>query len=827
MSFKIKLVKNIFKLCKYLICYSIILFTITIALLYFGILDHFLTKLIPYFILGNNLSIGSVQTDKLTDFKFNSVTLSNNNQIFFTVDEVNLHINWKDLIKKNKLSSNTILKNPKLYLKDLVISYPKAEINYEYSILNKHKALFNIVNFKNQYLAHGDLIKEKNRLTLNNVTLDLNSNKNIKLDLNILFNKDKSIQVSTTGSIKNFPIESYKILNKNLPIGTIGFADKIFSILDKMDINGNIKEGNWNINIDKLSTKSTVNLLDCQFALENTKIRYQNFPLIYDINSNVTVKGDTLLLNIVNAKSQNTVAKSGNIKVNLSEKNTSTENKVDIKAKIEGEISNLMNIFNKNLSLNINKSNIDNIQGTHDSNISIIVDCKGEKSYSIASKINNVSLTFLNGKIKFTEGNLLSNFDGNTFEVNGKGFLNKKEASVSYKNHLKPIKTKLQELKLSTFLDCELIKNNIFRINTCYVPLKINWSKDTSNNNPIDIVADLTKSNVILNKFEIIKPYNKLAIATIKTNWRDDAKVFLKIEGEDNLNVNGNISWNRHNDFYSYQFNKINYLENNLVLNGYRKNSDFKLFILAHYLDLSNSNFMELLGGKGKYTNSQVNLQAKDLKFKNNVLVSNAKYSDIKDSSICKQCDFYADLPNNQYIKVTLLPSEKSKKLYITTNNAGALFSGLNIYNRLQKGIMESTIYVDSSVDPVFSKIYGSIIIKNFVFNNMSFLTKLFSLASFPGIVSMLINNDNMPFSKLEGNFNFSNNILSISNTSAKSHFLDLTIEGDIDCNKRFINLSGKSIPSFYGVSYILHKLLSLWRMNAVIKVPFKIQENY
>lgn len=813
--------KAILKLCSYFIFYSVALLIISSILLYFGRLDHHLPKLIPYLISNNNINIESIKTDKLTDLTFNSVAISDNNQIFSTIDEVNLHINWKALIKEFKLSSNIVLRNPKIYFKNLSVEYPKAEINYEYDTSNQHKAVFSIINSKGKSLCHGALSKKNNEFSLNDFTLNLDSNKNINVDLHIILNKDKSIKFLSKGSIKNFPIESYKILSKILPVAATKSTNKIFSILDAIDIKGNIKQGSWDINIDKLNAKNKVNALNCNFAFENTKIRYKNFPLIYDVDSNVVVKKDALVFNITNAKSQNTVAKSGNIKINLS------ENKIDIKAEIEGPISDLIPILNEHSSLNINQNNI---QGTHNTNISIILDPKEKNIYSISSKANNVSFTMVNDKMLFTKGNLSSDFNGNTIEINGKGFLNKEEANISYKYHLKPIINKLQELQLETLLDCALIKNNIISINKCHVPLKVNWSKDTNNNNPIDIVADFTKSNVILNDFGITKPSNRLAIVTIKTNWNDDEnkKMFVSVTGKDALNVKGDISWNQKNNTYDYKFNKIQYLKNDLILSGNIKGSNVKLFILANYLDLYDSNLTNLLLKKSIYLDSQIDFKAQSLKLRNNLLLKNVIYNNLYESLSYKQYNLYADLPNNQYIKIVLLPPKKLQKLHLITNNAGAILSGLGIYNKLLKGNMEATIYINDKIDyPSLSNVYGNITIKDFAITNMPFLARLFSLVSFPGLVNILINNHNMPFSMLKGNFSFSDGILSVSNTLAESHYFNLTMQGNIDCSKRFISLSGKSVPSFYGLSYILHKFLAIWQMNGVIETPFKIQESY
>ena len=117
--------------------------------------------------------------------------------------------------------------------------------------------------------------------------------------------------------------------------------------------------------------------------------------------------------------------------------------------------------------------------------------------------------------------------------------------------------------------------------------------------------------------------------------------------------------------------------------------------------------------------------------------------------------------------------------------------------------------------------------------NDETFLTKIVSTLSFPGLKNIISNRKEVDFKEFYASFSMNNKNIKIENGFAVGPYLDLSIMGNIDTKNKKIILRGVVIPSLFGINTLIKKipiigtLLSGGRRRGLLSSPYKIEQKY
>jgi hypothetical protein len=155
-------------------------------------------------------------------------------------------------------------------------------------------------------------------------------------------------------------------------------------------------------------------------------------------------------------------------------------------------------------------------------------------------------------------------------------------------------------------------------------------------------------------------------------------------------------------------------------------------------------------------------------------------------------------------IHVLFNPSEqRPEALWVQTNDLGAVLRAMNLHD----GMIGGQVQIDGhplhagAGDPL----HGRLEIKDFTMLQAPILARVLAAASLPGILKLL-NNDGLAFSKLSGDFELAEGIITTKQLRAHGGALGLTMKGTVDVKTSSLNLKGTVIP-FYGLNTLLSRI--------------------
>ncbi len=154
--------------------------------------------------------------------------------------------------------------------------------------------------------------------------------------------------------------------------------------------------------------------------------------------------------------------------------------------------------------------------------------------------------------------------------------------------------------------------------------------------------------------------------------------------------------------------------------------------------------------------------------------------------------NFYQKLIDNEYQGVFKL----------TSDNAGKIFESLNLFDNVQKGFVTINSVTKYTNKPITN---GDIFIKDYKIVKAPTLARIFSLASFSGIATLL-SNSGVPMKKLSGAFSMRDGYVSIQDIRSFGDSLGLTSQGTYNIRSGVVDLSGAVTPS-YSVNSFLGKI--------------------
>jgi hypothetical protein len=172
----------------------------------------------------------------------------------------------------------------------------------------------------------------------------------------------------------------------------------------------------------------------------------------------------------------------------------------------------------------------------------------------------------------------------------------------------------------------------------------------------------------------------------------------------------------------------------------------------------------------------------------------------------------------------------------ITSNNAGAVFKGIGLYNNMKTGSMIlvlNTSRKELKPGEIVPILDGSFTFKKFAVVDTPVLTRMVSFISLPGFVNFMRNNKDVVFKEMTGNFDYNNDMVKFYNAYAEGPFFDFTMKGEVDTKKRKVKLKGNVVPSLYGINTMMKyvplvgNLLSKGRRKGIVTAPYTIEQNY
>ncbi len=129
------------------------------------------------------------------------------------------------------------------------------------------------------------------------------------------------------------------------------------------------------------------------------------------------------------------------------------------------------------------------------------------------------------------------------------------------------------------------------------------------------------------------------------------------------------------------------------------------------------------------------------------------------------------------------------KTFKATSDNAGQLFQSLGLLSNVQGG----SLHIEGGSD---NGTRGIIQMNDFALKKAPILTKIFSLASFTGLMTLL-SGEGIPMKKLKGNFAFQDGYVSITDLRSYGNSLGFTTQGNVNLNNSTVELSGAVTPSY------------------------------
>jgi uncharacterized protein YhdP len=155
-------------------------------------------------------------------------------------------------------------------------------------------------------------------------------------------------------------------------------------------------------------------------------------------------------------------------------------------------------------------------------------------------------------------------------------------------------------------------------------------------------------------------------------------------------------------------------------------------------------------------------------------------------------------------IQVLFNPAEqRPEALWVQMNDLGAVLRAMNLHD----GMIGGQVQIDGhtlSASPG-GPLHGRLEIKDFTMQQAPFLARILAAASLPGILNML-QHDGLAFTKLSGDFELADGIITMKQLRTHGGALGLTAKGTVDLKASSLNLKGTVIP-FYGLNTLLSRI--------------------
>lgn len=286
----------------------------------------------------------------------------------------------------------------------------------------------------------------------------------------------------------------------------------------------------------------------------------------------------------------------------------------------------------------------------------------------------------------------------------------------------------------------------------------------------------------------------------------------LTIQGKDiDLAIHGTL-----NHATNIIVDKFSLFKNDLR-GTYKKVNDFiTVDIKGNHLDLSNFDY-DITDDYISNYSITTNLQKVTLK--NKILLHDVKL--ILNSKPFFTGKFYGRFTNDKKVNAVY----KNDSLYLVSEDAGRLLTGLDIITFLREGKLYLTTKEKAGVTQ--AKLH----INAFTMMQVPALVKLLSLASFYGIINILNGKEGLYFDHLSSTFDCQGNVCNFDDSWLEGAELGISFSGPLSINEQMFYFSGSVVPIYLLNKLIrnlplLGKLITGERGEAIISADYRIK-NY
>lgn len=516
-------------------------------------------------------------------------------------------------------------------------------------------------------------------------------------------------------------------------------------------VSGESPSASANMNMKFFHNKKKESGLQTIYAkvdINNATLNYDNyFPQINNINGIATFTENNMNININTANVLNSKINNGKIFIDFNK----DISELDIKANVKGPFADLF--------IHIDKS----------------------EAQLIKTSVNNaIQDYYTNTKLQIKVP-LIDDLDFNKVFISANcNLLNK--PYLIFQNTANILVSFIKQQYSDAF------SGQIDLTNSELVFLPLNIVKEAKKNLVIDYAAELINDNTVnITKFDPQASYITFDASGYINFDKNEQEVSLK-----------NIKYNNSNFDIFYNSYAINdKIFNNIIINGKNINYDNIIDRLQNVKLNNNQKNIDKTNKKNTVKNELVIKANLDyFNFANNKKLYNPNLIFILKNNNFNIFEFYTKINKKNYLQISF---DKERNDYkIIFNNLGELLSVTNITQILKSG----DGYINFKEDN--NKYIGALEIKN-GFTIMpdedvksNVLTDVKEDQNFKDIKKDLDKNKGINFTKMTGNFSYSDNILNLEDIIASGKYtsFQILLSGPIDINKGTVDIEGLFVPA-------------------------------
>ncbi len=640
-------------------------------------------------------------------------------------------------------------------------------------------------------------------------------------------------RVKITG--KNIPLKAYTIFEKIAPDnGLVVFFKEFIK-------NGYITEADFSLDINQeILTK---NSLVGKAKIQKLDFSYDpDLPWLKNIEVDIDVLDSNVTFKINRAYSSDISLSQGLILMNWQGLDNTT---LKITAKGQGSAKSLTDFISYTQHNTIKKANIDlrKIIGKADVDVDIEIPLKpGTKNiYNISANITGASLSIFKNYVKLTNATIKGVFNGDQVLLSGAGKINDFKSELKFVLNLADETEFAHKLDITTYFKVSKEPSNS-RNKVAFISLLggssvIDFTYTNKDSKGIIAVdSDITGLDLYFDKLGIRKKQKDKSRLVITGAFTDPTKgkIDFSVSSQSGLKTNGTI--NIDPGKATANIKEIKYKETDLSAQIILDQNLFDASIRGKILDLSDADMLQFLEKERDGGSTKLVIAIERVRLKDNIWLDGVKAKFECDSSRC--FSGYIDSKiGSRSLEILLTAKGYKEEWLIKCSNAGALLRGLDMYNSMRAGNLTLNLTTSRGavklghIIPIHS---GKFSFERFMLHDARTMTRMISLISLPGFVSMISGNKDIAFLGMQGSFSFQNNILSIDNSSADGPYFDFTLKGNIDTKKRFIDIHGHVNPELYGISSVIGSIPIISRIftgderhQGLVSKSYRLKEKY
>ncbi|MFP3017903.1 MAG: DUF3971 domain-containing protein [Candidatus Tisiphia sp.] len=702
---------------------------------------------------------------------------------------------------------------------------------------NKIETQLNLGPIKNISLldSYGEKLPDGEGFCSYNSKISRASKKSINCKLEfgdkayLLFNSvlDGSI-IQATGNAQNIPIMIYQIVEKIIP------DNQVILFLQEYMKGGYIRNGEFDFNFDKNSLEKNISLETAlKVKLHVVDLEYQydkDYPPLRKIDTDVTISGLSVKFILNQAYSSNSLISGG---ITFDWQGMDKSNFI-VNANAKGSVNDLIDFISSEDYNKVKKQGIDlkKITGIANSKIGIIIPISPviKNTYDISTIITGVNGKAFSDNVILKNAKITGTFNGDKVNLIGIGKINGYDSNLLIDVNVTDNNQDDYQnlLKVKTTIVGNNQKVGILKLISGNSVLDFEYKEQKDGKSLIKANTNLKNLEFYIDKISIHKKLGSEANFTLTGKLYNNLNgdIDFNLSGENNLKIVGKVKVAE--DKYDVTLPVIKYNTTDLVGNLLLGKDSLNAKIQGRQLDLSESNMMQFLEKEGDAKNIHLTVDVDRVRLKNNIMLDKLNLQIDCNKIKCFSGSLNSKIGTRSF-KMLLTDKKDLEQWIVTCDNAGALFRGIGMYNKMKSGIINLTLDTkryDAKKGEVIPIVDGTFDIKHFVTTDVPFLTRMVSVVSFPGFMSFILNNKDIMFRNMTGRFSYIGNTINIADTSATGPFFDFTMQGTIDTNKHQMKLKGNVIPSFFFASNVITKVPIIGKIFSKV-VPYSMEMKY